>query len=101
MTADAGKAAPRPLDRTDREPTFFDKRVDAVLSLLTGQGTDRYDKTLHQRAIELYHSLEDDSRSYAETWLLAIKTVLVERGLLSEAEIDRKLDAIVRAHDHR
>ena len=50
----AEKTPPRPIDRTDKEPTFFDKRVDAILSLVTGQGTDHYRVDLHKRAVELY-----------------------------------------------
>ena len=96
MGVAATDATPRPLDRADREPTFFDKRVDAVLSLITGQGTPAYDRAMHGRASDLYHTLENDSQSYAETWLLALKTVLIERGVLSEAEISRKLAAIQR-----
>ena len=91
---------PRPIDRTDRDPTFFDKRVDAMLTLVTGQAGAEYDKALHRRAVDLYHALEDGSRSYSETWLLAIKTALIERGVLSEEEIGRKLAAIENHHNH-
>lgn len=90
--------APRPIDRTDGEPTFFDKRIDAMLSLVTGQGTDSYRPDLHKRAVELYAGLEDPSRSYAESWLLAIRALMLEQGVLREDEIDRRLHALQRAH---
>jgi quercetin dioxygenase-like cupin family protein len=86
--------APRPIDRTDGEPTWFDKRVDALLALVTGQGKGPYDPELHKRAVEFYAEYEDPSRSYAESWLLAIRATLVEKGTLSEDEIDARLDAV-------
>jgi len=86
--------APRPIDRTDGEPTWFDKRVDAMLTLITGQDAGPYDRALHQRAVEFYAQFEDPTRSYAENWLLAIRAVLIERGTLSESEIDARLDAV-------
>lgn len=86
--------APRPIDRTDGEPTWFDKRVDAMLSLITGQAKGPYDPELHKRAVEFYAEFEDPSRSYAESWLLAIRAVLVEQGTLSETEIDARLNAV-------
>lgn len=94
----AEKTAPRPIDRTDKEPSFFDKRVDAMLSLVTGQGTDRYQPELHKRAIELYASFEAPSRSTAESWLLAIRALMLEQGVLSAAEVDRRLHALGHHH---
>jgi len=91
---DANLNVPRPIDRTDGEPTWFDKRVDAILSLITGQANGPYDPALHKRAVEFYAEYEDPSRSYAESWLLAIRAVLVEQGTLSEIEIDTRLDAV-------
>ena len=86
--------APRPIDRADGEPTWFDKRVDAMLSLITGQANGPYDADLHKRAVEFYAEFEDPARSYAESWLLAIRAVLVERGTLNETEIDARLTAV-------
>lgn len=94
----ADKTPPRPIDRTDKEPTFFDKRVDAMLALVTGQGTDRYRPDLHRRAIELYAGFEDPARSYAESWLLAIRALMLEQGVLSAAEVDRRLHALEHCH---
>ena len=84
---------PRPIDRTDGDPTWFDKRVDAMLSLITGQANGPYDADLHKRAVEFYAQFEDPARSYAESWLLAIRAVMVERGTLNEIEIDARLAA--------
>jgi len=87
-------STPRPIDRREGEPTFFDKRIDAMLSLVTGQGTANYRPDLHRRAIELYAGFEDPTRSYAEAWLLAIRALMLEQGVLRADEIDRRLQAM-------
>jgi len=87
-------AAPRPIDRRDGEATWFDKRVDAMLALVTGQSKGPYNADLHKRAVDYYAQFEDPSRSYAESWLLAIRAVLIDEGTLSEQEIDARLDAV-------
>ena len=86
--------APRPVDHSDGEPTWFDKRVDAILSLITGQFNELYDPAMHKRAVEFYAEHEDPSRSYAESWLLAIRAVLVEQGTLIETEIDARIEVV-------
>ena len=95
-TTDGGLNVPRPIDRADGELTWFDKRVDAMLALITGQAAGPYDPALHKRAVELYAKHDDPSRSYAENWLLAIRAVLVERGTLFETEIDTRIEMVRR-----
>ncbi len=80
-----------------RNMAFFDRRVDAILSLITGQGTGKYDPDLQRRAIEHYNRFEDPARSASEAWILAIKALAVETGALSETEIEEKLAAVRQA----
>lgn len=94
MVETAATEPPRPTARRDGEPTWFDKRVDAMLALVTGQAKGPYDPDLHRRAVAHYARFEDPSRTYAETWLLALRAVLVEEGTLSEKEIAARLAAI-------
>ncbi len=77
-----------------RNMAFFDRRVDAILSLITGQGTDRYRPEIQRRAIEFYNRYEDPSRSSSESWILAIKALAIELGALGEGEINEKLEAL-------
>lgn len=77
-----------------RNMAFFDRRVDAILSLITGQGTDKYDPHLQRRAIEHYNRFEDPARSASEAWILAIRALAVEIGALDENEIEEKLAAV-------
>ena len=77
-----------------RNMAFFDRRVDAILSLLTGQGTDKYRPEIQRRAIEFYNQYEDRKRSSAESWILAIRALAVELGALGDGEISEKLEAL-------
>ncbi len=86
-----------PAEDGGRNMAFFDRRVDAILSLITGQGTDKYDPDLQRRAIEHYNRFEDPARSASESWILAIKALAVEIGTLDEDEIEEKLAAVRRA----
>ncbi len=86
-----------PPEDAGRNMAFFDRRVDAILSLLTGQGTDKYDPDLQRRAIAHYNQFEDPTRSASEAWILAIKALAVETGALDEHEIEEKLAAVRQA----
>ena len=83
-----------PAEKAGRSTAFFDRRVDAILSLITGQGTDKFDPDLQRRAIEYYNRFEDPTRSTSESWILAIKALAVEIGALEENEIEEKLSAV-------
>ncbi len=42
----------------------------------------------------------DDPAEYYEQWLRALEAVAMEKGLLSESELESKLDVVAREHDH-
>ncbi len=86
-----------PPEDGSRNMAFFERRVDAILSLITGQGTDKFDPDLQRRAIEHYNRFEDPARSASESWILAIKALAVETGALDENEIEEKLAAVRQA----
>lgn len=86
----------RPIQE-DRGRSFFDKRVDAMLAVLTGQhGGSTFRAGLQKRAAGLYAKYEDPSRTYAESWILAIRDVLLEDGVLDDATIDARLAELAR-----
>jgi hypothetical protein len=90
---------PRPIQE-DRGRSFFDKRVDAMLAVLTGQTAGQTFRTdLQTRAAELYAKHESDTRSYAESWILAIRDVLLEDGVLNKDTIEARLEDLQRALD--
>jgi nitrile hydratase len=89
--------ASAPIDRGEHPLTDFDKSVDALLYLLSRpeRRIIRVDEL--RRAIESL-SPEDYRRlGYYEKWLSAITALLVEKGVLDRAEIDRKVAELGRA----
>ena len=89
---DMGGNAAGPVHRDEHEASFLEKRVDAMVRLLSHPsrgivGTDKL-----RRGIE---SLPDyDELSYYERWLQSMKILLVEKGVLSEEEIARRIKEI-------
>lgn len=80
-----------PIDRTEHALTEFDKRVDAIWSLLTGPEKRLATVDELRNAIESMDPAEYDSTAYYEKWIHAIAEVLVHKDLIGEEELVLKL----------
>ena len=82
------------IDRTERELEPWEKRVDAMVQLLSApeRGIIRVDEL--RRAIEGLGAVEYDRLSYYERWMAAVANLLIEKGVLSTEELGRKLDEV-------
>ena len=89
-----GRPAEGAIDRTERELEPWEKRVDAILQLLSApeRAIVRIDE--HRRAVEGLGSQEYDQLSYYERWIRAIANLLLEKGVLTSDELGRKLDEV-------
>ncbi len=68
-----------------------------MLAVLTGQQAgSTFRAGLQKRAAALYTKYEDPSRSYAESWILAIREVLLEDSVLTEEAIEARLAELAR-----
>ena len=96
MTAvhDLGGRPAGPVDRTEHEPTLFDQRVDAMMRLLTHPSRAVFTVDAMRRAIESLPPEEYFGLTYYEKWLHAIRRLTIEQGVLTEAELARKLDGL-------
>ncbi len=83
-----------PIDLAEHELSEFDKRVDALLMLLTNAPREAFRIDALRRAIEMYGEEDYESYTYYERWMGAIKRLLVEQEVLSEQEIERKIAEI-------
>jgi hypothetical protein len=84
-----------PIDRDQHEVEDWERLADAINSALGAKGFQTTDE--HRRAIE---SLEDYRElSYYERWVAAIEKLLVEKGVLSGAEIDERAAEIQHRWD--
>ena len=90
---DMGGTAAGPIDTADHGMRFWEKQANALRSTLTGRNIVRLDAL--RRAVEdlgdQYYRLE-----YFERTTAALRTVLLEKGLFTEAELKAKM-AEVRA----
>ena len=84
--------APRagPIDRSEHEYSMWEKRTDALLRCLWERGILNVDE--HRRAIESLEPGAYETLSYYERWLVALESLLIEKGILTRAEIDRKIE---------
>lgn len=83
-----GGSAAGPIDTTDHGMRFWEKQANALRSTLTGKKIVRLD-ALRRAAEDLgdqYYKLE-----YFERTTAALRTVLLEQGLFTEAELKAKM----------
>jgi nitrile hydratase len=84
-----------PIDRGQHEVEDWERLADAINSALGGKGLQTTDEL--RRSIE---SLEDYLElSYYERWVAATEKLLVEKGVLSGAEIDERVTEIQHRWD--
>lgn len=93
---DLGGHEAGPIDRHEHAATFFEKRVDAMLMLLTDVRrrlirVDEHRRTMEQFGEDFYWRI-----SYYERWLHSITSLMIEKGILSRTEIDAKIAEIKR-----
>ncbi len=69
----------------------WERRVDALHNVLSEKGLRRTDEM--RRAIESLPPAEYERRSYYERWTAALELLLLEKGILTAAEIDARMNA--------
>ena len=77
-----------PIDREEHVLSDWERRVDAMHNVLSYKGLRRTDEM--RRAIE---SLEPETYvacSYYERWTAALEIILIEKGVMTREELDRK-----------
>ncbi len=76
-------------DAVDTEPhalTQFDRDVDALRQLLSAQGLMTVDEL--RRGIEAIPEADYHRMSYYQKWIRSIASTLINRGVLTEGEIE-------------
>ena len=76
------------IDRTDHEWADWEHATNALVGVLRRHGLINVDEL--RRGIESMAPDEYEASSYYERWSASIETLLVEKGVLAEAEIDAK-----------
>jgi hypothetical protein len=90
---DYGGEAAGAVDRAEHELSLYEKRIDAML-MLVSRADNPICVDAHRRAQEQLSKENYDRLPYYDRWLVTLKRNLVEAGLLAEDEIDRRLAEI-------
>ena len=80
-----------PIDRHEHPRTLFEMRVYAMLMLLTHPNCAAFKVDALRRAVENYSKLDYEQLPYYQRWLKAIRQLLVEQGVLTDAQIESRL----------
>jgi hypothetical protein len=89
---DLGGSPGGPVDRSQHEVEDWERLADAVTIALDIKGLKTTDE--HRRAIE---SLENYRElGYYERWVAATEKLLVEKGILTREEVDKRSAEIER-----
>jgi hypothetical protein len=79
-----------PIDRAEHAYSMWEKRTDAIRGVLVAKRIIRTDEL--RRAIESIDPAQYERLSYYERWITAVEALLIEKGLLTREEIDRKVE---------
>ncbi|HET9762417.1 MAG TPA: hypothetical protein VFR50_02825 [Casimicrobiaceae bacterium] len=82
------------VELTEHDYALWEKRVDALMMLLGRKerrlvSTDELRRNIESLGPEAYHGM-----SYYERWIHAIAQTLIQRGVISVDELDRKIEAV-------
>lgn len=83
-----------PIERAEHDFALWEKRVDALMMLLSSK--DRRLLTVDElrRNIESLGADAYDKMSYYERWIYAMTQTLIERGVITVDELGRKIQAV-------
>src|SRR5437868_5413858 len=87
---DLGGQPGAPIDRSEHPPSWWEKRIDVLLQLLWSPERKLITVDEMRRAIESMEPERYQASTYYERWLFALETLLVEKGILTQAQIEDK-----------
>lgn len=93
---DLGGDAAGPIERDEYEPTFFEKRIDAMLTLLSDGKRRLIRVDEHRRTMESFGEDFYFSLSYYERWLHSITLLMLEKGIVTRDELEARKDEMRR-----
>jgi hypothetical protein len=78
-----------PIDRSEHELADWELLTDALVGTLGHAGLMNVDEL--RRGIESMPADEYEHASYYERWLYSVETLLTEKGVLADGELDARL----------
>lgn len=91
---DIGGDPAGPIDRHEHEPSLTERRIDAMMQLMRDQKRNLWLTDENRRTIESMAPGDYEASGYYQRWLHALRGLLIEKGVLTEAEIAERLEAV-------
>jgi hypothetical protein len=91
---DLGGRPAGPIDRAERPLEPWEKRVDAIVRLISEPGRRVITVDEHRRAIEGLGAAEYERLGYYGRWIAALANLLLEKGVLTTEELGRRLEEV-------
>ena len=91
---DLGGLPAGPIDRAGHELQPREKRVHAIMTLLSDPARDLVNTHELRRGIESLGAEEYQRLSYYERWISSITSTLLQKGMLTVDELGRKLKEV-------
>jgi hypothetical protein len=79
------------VERTEHDYALWEKRVDALLVLLSGEHCRHITVDELRRNIESLGAQAYDDMSYYERWIHSITQTLIQRGVITVDQLGRKM----------
>ena len=93
---DMGGLPAGPVAKTEHDYAPWEKRVDALMMLLSAPQRRMLKVDELRRNIESLGPVAYEGMTYYERWMSAISQTLIQRGVLSIDEIGRKMEEVKR-----
>ncbi len=81
-----------PISQGEHDLSLWEKQTDAMLRVLGSPDKRIMRVDEMRRAIESIPPSQYEKMGYYERWITAVETILVEKGVLTREEIDRKVE---------
>lgn len=94
---DMGGLPAGPVARTEHDHALWEKRVDALMMLLSSPQRQLLKVDELRRNIEALGPQAYDAMGYYERWMHAICQTLIERGVITIDELGRKMEEVAAA----
>jgi len=91
---DIGGLPAGPVDTEPHATTFWEKQIDAINQLLAQKGYRRTDE--NRRYVEMLGHDVYNTLTYYERWTAALSCVLIDKGVLTQDEVDAKVAQVRR-----
>jgi nitrile hydratase len=95
---DIGGLPAGPVCQDEHPSTLHEKRVDALLRLLSGPKLEAFTVDAMRRAIE--SNTDEDYRNlgYYDKWVRAVRDLVIEQQVLSRDEIEARVELLREKH---